>query len=86
MDREPLSAPWLARRCAHGAGVGLLFGAGLLLSNVGGLGELVGGAPQPGTVLIFLAGSMFAFAPVVLCTVLAIATDAVEKSAGRPIE
>lgn len=60
-----------AQRCAHGAGVGLLFGAALLLSNTAGLGALVAADPQPATALIFLIGSMFAFGPIVLCTVLA---------------
>lgn len=63
----------ITRLCAHGAGVGLLFGAALLLSNTAGLGQLAGAGRQPATALIFLIGSMFAFGPVVLTTALAIA-------------
>lgn len=71
MRSAPISA--FAEYCAHGAGVGLLFGATLLLSNTAGLGALAANSPQPVTTLIFLIGAMFAFAPVVLCSVLAMA-------------
>ncbi len=71
MRRDPI--PAFAEHCAHGAGVGLLFGATLLLSNTAGLGALAFASPQLATTLIFLIGAMFAFAPVVLCSVLAMA-------------
>lgn len=63
----------LASSIGHGAGVGLLFGASLLLFNIAGLGVLAASGPQPATTLIFLAGSIFAFGPVVLCTVVPLA-------------
>jgi hypothetical protein len=48
---------------------GAMFGLGLLAFDVAGLGGLVAGSPL--TLVVFLIGAIFAFEPVVLCSIFA---------------
>ncbi len=58
----------IALHVALGIAAGLGFGLALLAFDVGGLGGLVRASGDGWTVVIVLAGSVFAFAPVCLCT------------------